>query len=39
MLTKKHFEEDYKADRIYYTEWEELDNDYYFLEDGTEIEL
>ena len=37
--TKKHFEEDYKADRIYYTEWEELDNDYYFLEDGTEIEL
>ena len=37
--TKKHFEEDYAMDCIYYTEWEELDDDYYFLENGTEIQL
>ena len=36
--TKEHFEEDFAMDNIYYTEWEELDNDYYYLEDGTEIE-
>tara|TARA_Y100001963_G_C6730990_1_gene423868 strand:+ start:667 stop:1050 length:384 start_codon:yes stop_codon:yes gene_type:complete len=27
----------YHADYLYYTEWEELDEDYHYLEDGTEI--
>ena len=28
----------YYADYLYYTEWEEIEDDWYYLEDGTEIQ-
>ena len=28
----------YYADYVYYTEWDEIEDDWYYLEDGTEIE-
>ena len=32
--TKKDFEEDYKNDGVYWTEWEELDSDGYYTQGG-----
>jgi len=36
--TKEQFDEDYKEDAIYYTEWDELDEDGFYTEEGKWIE-
>tara|TARA_R100001463_G_C3456829_1_gene214360 strand:- start:186 stop:683 length:498 start_codon:yes stop_codon:yes gene_type:complete len=36
--TKKHLDLDYENDNVYWTEWEELDSDGYYTEDGKWID-
>ena len=36
--TKEQMDEDYENDAIYWTEWDELDEDGYYTEDGTFVE-
>ena len=37
--TPEQRDEDYENDAIYWTEWEELNEDHYFTAEGEEIEI